>query len=308
MAMLNRILSLIGWLGTALVFVAVAIRFGFPAKEQYAYYLAWAGLVCVLLYIARPVARNREGVLAAPGALRHARRPPASWSCSAFWSRSTTSALEQNKRWDLTANKQFSLSDQTRNVLAKLDSPLQVQVFAQEPEFARYQDKLKEYEYVTKKVTAEYIDPDKKPTVAKAASVQQYGTIIFNYKGRSERITSRHRAGHHQRHHQGGQRPAAEGLLHAGPRRARHGVARNATATAASPARSVTRTTRVEKLTHRAAGRGAGRCRGGGGGGTEDRLLRARSGRAQEVSRQAGQAAARARSARQGRRSRRSPT
>ena len=32
----------------------------------------------------------------------------------------------QNKRWDLTANKQFSLSDQSRNVLAKLDAPLQM--------------------------------------------------------------------------------------------------------------------------------------------------------------------------------------
>ena len=30
--MMNRILSLIGWLGTALAFVAVAIRFGYPAK------------------------------------------------------------------------------------------------------------------------------------------------------------------------------------------------------------------------------------------------------------------------------------
>src|SRR5207245_9021423 len=48
--MVNRILSLVGWLGTALVFVAVAIRFGYPAKEQWAYYLAWGGLVCVLAY------------------------------------------------------------------------------------------------------------------------------------------------------------------------------------------------------------------------------------------------------------------
>ena len=45
---------------------------------------------------------------------------------------------KQNKRWDLTANKQFSLSDQSRNVVAKLDSPMQVQVFAQEPQFPRY--------------------------------------------------------------------------------------------------------------------------------------------------------------------------
>ena len=28
----------------------------------------------------------------------------------------------QNKRWDLTANKQFSLSEQTKNIVAKLDA------------------------------------------------------------------------------------------------------------------------------------------------------------------------------------------
>ena len=49
--MVNRILSLVGWLGTALVLVSLAIRFGYPAKEQYVPYLAWAGLVCLLAYM-----------------------------------------------------------------------------------------------------------------------------------------------------------------------------------------------------------------------------------------------------------------
>jgi ABC-type uncharacterized transport system involved in gliding motility auxiliary subunit len=187
--MLNRILSLVGWLGTALVFVAVAIRFGFPAKEQYAYYMAWAGLVCVLLYtmgqwreIAKVFERRqtRYGTLAATSVV----------VVLAILVAVNYIAARQNKRWDLTTNKQFSLSDQTRNVLTKLDSPMQVLVFAQEPEFPRYQDKLKEYEYVSKKVTTEYIDPDKKPAAAKQNAVQQYGTIIFNYKGRTERVTT----------------------------------------------------------------------------------------------------------------------
>jgi ABC-type uncharacterized transport system involved in gliding motility auxiliary subunit len=75
-------------------------------------------------------------------------------------------------------------------VLAKLDAPLQMLVFAQEPDFPRYQDKLKEYEYSSKRVSTEYIDPDKKPTVAKQYQVQQYGTIVLNYKGRTERVTT----------------------------------------------------------------------------------------------------------------------
>src|SRR5499426_2015477 len=147
--MLNRILSLIGWLGTAMVFVAVAIRFGYPAKEQWAYYLAWAGLVCVLLYtlgqwreIAKVFSRRqaRYGTLAATSVL----------VVLGILIAINYIGSRQNKRWDLTANKQFSLSDQTRNVLAKLDSPLQVMVFAKEDEFPRYQDRLKEYEYTSK--------------------------------------------------------------------------------------------------------------------------------------------------------------
>jgi ABC-type uncharacterized transport system involved in gliding motility auxiliary subunit len=187
--MVNRILSLIGWLGTAMVFVAVAIRFGYPAKEQWAYYLAWGGLFCVLAYtlgqwreIAKVFSRRqtRYGTLLVANVL----------VVLGILVLINYIGKVQNKRWDLTASKQFSLSDQSRNVLAKLDSPLQVQVFAQEPEFGRYQDRLKEYEYASKKVTTEYIDPDKKPTLAKQNQIQQYGTMVFSYKGRTERVTS----------------------------------------------------------------------------------------------------------------------
>jgi ABC-type uncharacterized transport system involved in gliding motility auxiliary subunit len=187
--MLNRILSVIGWLGTGLVFVAVAIRFGYPAKDQYAYYLAWAGLVCVLAYtlgqwreIGKMFGRRqaRYGTLAATSML----------VVLGILVAINYIGAKQNKRWDLTANKQFSLSDQTRNVLSKLDSPMQILVFAQEPDFQRYQDRLKEYAYTSKQITTEYIDPDKKRTVAQDNQVQQYGTIVFKYKGRVERVTT----------------------------------------------------------------------------------------------------------------------
>src|SRR6185436_10975772 len=40
--MATRLFNIIGWLGTACVFAAVAIRLGLPAQNRYAYYLAWA--------------------------------------------------------------------------------------------------------------------------------------------------------------------------------------------------------------------------------------------------------------------------
>ena len=49
---------------------------------------------------------------------------------------------KQNKRWDLTANKQFSLSDQTRNILAKLEAPLQMLVFEKETDMQPFRDRL----------------------------------------------------------------------------------------------------------------------------------------------------------------------
>src|SRR5882762_4923706 len=113
--MVKRILSLIGWLGTALVFVSLAIRYGFPAKDQYAYYLAWGGLVCVLLYT---LGQWRE--IAAVFGRRQARYGTLS-GVSVLVVLGILIAVnyigaKQNKRWDLTTNKQFSLSDQTRNV------------------------------------------------------------------------------------------------------------------------------------------------------------------------------------------------
>src|SRR5262245_9892904 len=187
--MVNRILNVVGWVGMALVLAALAIRFGLPAKEQYAYSLRCAGPLCVLAYTLgqwRGTVGMFRGRQARYGTLA---------GVSVLVVLGILTAInyigsKQKKRWDLTANKQFSLSDQTRNIVSKLDAPMQIKVFAQEPEFPRYRDKLKEYEYASKQVSTEYIDPDKKPTVARQNQIQQYGTIVFDYKGRTERVTS----------------------------------------------------------------------------------------------------------------------
>jgi ABC-type uncharacterized transport system involved in gliding motility auxiliary subunit len=187
--MINRILGLIGWLGAALVFIGAAIRFLYPAREQYVPYLVWTGLAGVVVYMAgqwRDIAHVFRSRQARYGTLATVTLLVALGILIAV----NYIGARQNKRWDLTANKAFSLSDQTRSVLTKLDAPLQISAFAQDADFPRYQDKLKEYEYISKQVKTEYVDPDKKPTIARQNQVQQYGTIVFNYKGRTERVTS----------------------------------------------------------------------------------------------------------------------
>jgi len=187
--MMNRILGFVGWLGAALVFLGAAIRFGYPAKEQYVPYLVWTGLAGVVVYMAgqwREFAHLFRGRQARYGTLATVSVVVVLGILVAV----NYIGARENKRWDLTANKAFSLSDQTRGVLGKLDAPLQITVFTQDTDFPRYQDKLKEYEYSSKQVKAEYIDPVKKPTIARQNQIDRTNTILLAYKGRTERVTA----------------------------------------------------------------------------------------------------------------------
>lgn len=187
--MANRIFGIIGWLGVACVFAAVGIRFGAPQYEQYATYLAQAGLACMVVYI---LSQWRE-ILSFFGG-RQARYGTLAASSVLIMLGILVAVnyigKRQNKRWDLTSAKQFSLSDQTRNVLTKLDAPLEMLVFERETGFQGFRDRLKEYEYTSKQVKTEYIDPDKKRGLAQENQVQEYGTIVLKFKGRTERITA----------------------------------------------------------------------------------------------------------------------
>ncbi len=187
--MLNRILGIVGWVGTALVFAAVAVKFLRPEWNPYQQYLAWAGLACVLAYLA--------GQWREVGAFYRRRQ-------ARYGTLSIVSVLvvlgiliavnylatRQNKRWDLTANQVHSLSEQTVKVLQGLDGPVKFTVYDQETNFDRFRDRLEEYTYHSNRVTAEYVDMDRQPARAKQAQVQQYGTLVIEYRDRTERVTN----------------------------------------------------------------------------------------------------------------------
>jgi len=185
--MLNRIASIISWVGVALVLAAVAIRFLRPEWDRYAYWSAWAGLVCVLVYVLsqwREIAgafqrrQTRLGTLTAASIL----------IVLGILVAINYLGSRQNKRWDLTKSGEFTLSDQTTNVLRTLDAPLTITAFEKTQEMARFKDRLPEYGFASKRVSIEYVDPDLKPAVARQYQVQSYGTVVFEYKGRTERV------------------------------------------------------------------------------------------------------------------------
>jgi ABC-type uncharacterized transport system involved in gliding motility auxiliary subunit len=188
--MLTRIIGAIGWIGTALVFGAVAVRMlGRPEWLQYAQWAAWAGLVCVLIYMAgqwRDVRSFYSGRSARYGTMSIVGVLVFLGIIVAI----NYLAVRQNKRWDLTANQFYSLSDQTTKLLQSLDAPVKITVFDRETEFDRFRDRLDEYAYQSKNVTVEYVDADREPNRTRAAEVQSYGTIVIEYKDKVERITN----------------------------------------------------------------------------------------------------------------------
>jgi ABC-type uncharacterized transport system involved in gliding motility auxiliary subunit len=188
--MLKRILGLLGWLGVALVFAAVAIRFLRPEWVQWHNGLALAGLACTLLYILsqwREIGRSFSGRSARFGTLAVA----SALIVLAILSAINYLAARHNKRWDWTAARQFSLSDQTKKVLQGLDKPLRVIVFAPTEQFDRFKERLDEYGYYSTNFKVEYVDPEKKPLLAKPYEpLVAGGTVVFDYNGRVERVNT----------------------------------------------------------------------------------------------------------------------
>jgi ABC-type uncharacterized transport system involved in gliding motility auxiliary subunit len=193
----NRVLNVLAWIGTGLVFVAAAVRIlGWaeamtvsPDMDRYAMYASWTGLALVLVYtlgqwrqiVAWFGHRNaRYGTLASVSVLVGL----------GILVAANYLANRQNKRWDLTENQQFTLSEQTVKLLQGLTSPVKFVVFDRNTNFDRFRTRLTNYEYNSRQVTAEYIDPDQSPVQAKAYEIQQYGTVVVEYMGRRERVTT----------------------------------------------------------------------------------------------------------------------
>jgi ABC-type uncharacterized transport system involved in gliding motility auxiliary subunit len=98
-------------------------------------------------------------------------------------------ANRQNKRWDLTAASQYSLSDQTKQILASLTQPVVIRVFYQGLA-DQYRDQLAEYPYQSPQVSVEYVDVDRSPLQAEQHKITAVPTLVIEHAGRTERATS----------------------------------------------------------------------------------------------------------------------
>ena len=187
--MMRRVLDFTAWLGVALVVGALVAPWVRPELADFTTYAAWAGIACILVYAAgqwREIldyfrGRNAQyGALASAGVL----------IVIGLLVGVNYLSERRNVRWDLTENQQYSLSDQTVQLLDGLEAPVRFLVFDQEASFPRYRMRLSQYAYESPLVEVEYVDADRNPTRVRQYDVETYGTIIVEYQDRIEWVDS----------------------------------------------------------------------------------------------------------------------
>ena len=95
-------------------------------------------------------------------------------------------ANRYDKSYDSTKNKQYSLSDQTIKIVKDLKNNVRMVYFGDTGSFPSARDLLERYSSLSTKLLVEYIDPNKKPTLAKAAGFRPDSPVVVESGPRHE--------------------------------------------------------------------------------------------------------------------------
>ncbi len=90
-------------------------------------------------------------------------------------------ANQNNKSYDTTSNKRFSLSDASKKAVTGLKNDITITYFDRTSAFDNARATLDRYKDLSSKVKLMFIDPEKKPEIARLAHVQNFGSIFVDY-------------------------------------------------------------------------------------------------------------------------------
>lgn len=99
-------------------------------------------------------------------------------------------ANRYNKTYDATANKKFTLSDQTLKLAKGLKDTITITYWDQPTKFEGARDLLDRYKNLSPKIDVEYRDADKQRTQAIAAGVKTLGTIFVDVANKHQEAKS----------------------------------------------------------------------------------------------------------------------
>ena len=103
-------------------------------------------------------------------------------------------SIGNHHRFDFTGLAQFTLTSQTKDALADLETPVDVLCFftPDNPVREPARNLLTEYQYYTNQLSVDFIDPDIKPDLARQYGITQaaaqYGTVVFESNKRHRSV------------------------------------------------------------------------------------------------------------------------
>lgn len=99
--------------------------------------------------------------------------------------------LPLDRRFDVTREKRFTVSEETKNVLQTVTKPIQISVFYhvdQRNQVDAVSELLKSYQALNKLLHFELVELDREPMKAFKLGVGNYGEIVLEQESRKERI------------------------------------------------------------------------------------------------------------------------
>jgi ABC-type uncharacterized transport system involved in gliding motility auxiliary subunit len=101
-------------------------------------------------------------------------------------------AARHSQQWDFSETQRFTLSPQTHRVLRGLTREVKVTVFSQErsASFNAYRDLLDSYRSHSDRLRVEYVDPERRPGLARQHGVTRTDTAIVESGGQTNRVTT----------------------------------------------------------------------------------------------------------------------
>src|SRR5215469_8367331 len=95
-----------------------------------------------------------------------------------------------NKSYDSTANKRYSLSDQTGKIVKGLKQDAVITYFNRSTRFREGKDLLDQYANLSPKLKVKYVDPDKDPGLAREYRIRSFGTAVVQIGSKREEAKS----------------------------------------------------------------------------------------------------------------------
>ena len=156
----------------AVALAAAVVLFGVRGWDTYTQAALAAGLALLAIFVVLEPAWMRERVTGR-SAKYGSNAVILTLAVAAILGSGAFLSQRYNKRWDLTANQQFSLSEQTITILQNLKQPIQAVGYYQPGDETgqRASDLMKEYTSRSGQITYEVVDPVTRPQAARQAGI-----------------------------------------------------------------------------------------------------------------------------------------